>query len=90
MQLRNRLAELMAEHHVKTGERLTQTKLAEATGIAQSTISAYVNNSVTQYHADTVLRFLVFFGVGLSDFLFVCENESESEQGHRVAVALAG
>ena len=88
MLLKNRLAELMAEYHVKTGKRLTQTKLAEETGIAQSTISSYVNNTVTQYHADTILRFLEFFSVGLSEFLIVVNEDSE--QGHWVAVALAG
>lgn len=90
MELQNRLGELMAEYHRRTGKRLTQKTLEKKTGIAQSTISAYVTNQVTRYDADTVLRFLEFFGVGISDFLIVVELEDDDQGNPAGSLAATG
>ena len=72
--LRNRLAELIAEHYTRTGHRYTQMEIQARTGIAQSTLSAYINNAVTRYDADTVLRLMQFFRVGPDRFFVVVDD----------------
>ena len=86
--LRNRLAELMAEYHTRTGQKLTQEIVREKTGVAQSTLSNYINNTVTRYDADTVIRLMHYFKVGPDEFFVVIDNKDEPA-GNRVAVANA-
>ncbi len=77
--LLNRLGELMAEYSRKRGgKRLTQTELAQRTGIAQSTISAYVTNQVTRYDSDTVARLLQFFDADISEFFIFADADEVS------------
>ena len=76
--LKNHMAELMALYRLEKGQRLTQMALSDATGASQSTVSGYVNNKVTQYHAETVVNFCKFFGVGLEEFLFIAEADEDS------------
>lgn len=79
--LMNRLGVLMAEYsQERGGRRLTQTELAEQTGIAQSTISAYVTNQVTRYDSDTVARLLQFFDADIGEFFVVADTESAPGQ----------
>ena len=80
MAITNRLGELMAERRRLTGERLSQDDLAAATGIAQSTISAYVTNRTLRYDVRVVARLLEYFGVGLSDFFVYDPDEIEKDR----------
>lgn len=77
--IRNRLAELMAEYHTRTGKRLTQKQLSDATEVAQSTISAYVRNEVSRYDTTTLERLMDFFDCGIGDFFFVIEDDQKSQ-----------
>ncbi len=84
MMIRNRLAELMAEYFVRTGKRLSQDQLSEATGIAQSTISLYVTNSVKRYDMSVVMRLINFFGVSIGDFFVEIAVDDDPAPGQLV------
>lgn len=79
----------MAQYTRDQGIRLTQKDLEAATGIAQSTISTYVTNSVSSYHEGTVLRLLLFFDVTPGEFFVVVIEQEEEEEGELEAVQVA-
>jgi transcriptional regulator with XRE-family HTH domain len=87
VRLKNRLAEIMAIR-ARQGRRISQLELAEATGIAQSTISAYYTNKVTRFDADTVVRLLTYLDISIEEF-FILDPEDPSN-GENSDPALVG
>lgn len=67
--LRNNFLKLLKLHEIQAGRNVTYLEVAEATGVATSTLSAYANNNVKYYDASTVGRLCSFFGCELSEFL---------------------
>ena len=60
------------------GERLTQTLLAEKTGIAASTISRLFNGTAQRYDAQTVEKLCAFFKCQVGDLLALVDIEENA------------
>ena len=89
IRLKNRLAEIMAIR-ARQGKRISQLELAEATGVAQSTISAYYTNKVTLFHADTVVKLITYLGISIDEFFILDTDEpSSGENPNPVPVGVA-
>lgn len=90
--IQNRFQELLAVLERRTGKKYSQRDIAEITGVAQSTISAYASNQIRRYDADVLARLVRFLGVDVSDFFVMTpdepdNNESEIPEGLAVAVS---
>lgn len=91
--IQNRFQELLAVLERKTGRKYSQRDIAEITGVAQSTISAYASNQIKRYDADVLSRLIKFLGVDVSEFFVLVpdgpgDNEGYSEVSEVVAVVV--
>jgi transcriptional regulator with XRE-family HTH domain len=87
-QLRNRLKIILAEKS-HGGEAVEQREIAQATGIAESTISRIANNPDAQISPRVAARLIEFLNVKVDEFYEFIPSE-DAQEGQQVAVALAG
>lgn len=69
MAIRCNLKLLLAQKELKENRRIAYRDIKEATGIAESTISALANNEVRLYAASTLSRLCFYFNCPISELL---------------------
>jgi DNA-binding Xre family transcriptional regulator len=69
--LKNRLPILMAEYRMKSGERLSLTRLAELADVSRDTLSSMVNDPETAISSNTITAVCKFFKIQPGDLLFI-------------------
>lgn len=73
--IRSRLKLLVAEKEYKEGRRLSFSTISKETGISISAIAAYMQDSVTRFDADILLKLCDFIPCSLSELLVIEEME---------------
>jgi putative transcriptional regulator len=73
--LRNRLLALVTERELKIGRRIKYVEIAEATGLANSIISRWMNGKVENYESRVVEKLCDYFECELWDLLVLEEVE---------------
>lgn len=71
----SRLRIVIAEYEIKTGKRLPIKRLAQETGLAESTLHSLANNATQRFDAPVLERLCQFFGVQVSDLLVFDPSE---------------
>ena len=70
-QLRTRLKVLMAEKALRENRKITQQVVAAETGVSQSTLSKYANDSMERIERETLVKLCVYFDCDVGDLLFI-------------------
>lgn len=65
------LKKLVLEKSAKSGERITQKDVEEATGLSAVTIRRWYTGEVARVEADTVGRLTRYLGVGMHELLTI-------------------
>jgi DNA-binding Xre family transcriptional regulator len=68
--LRNRFLYLVTEKERKIGRKIKFVEIAEATGIANSAISRWMNGTVERYDAHVVEKLCEYLECDLCDLLY--------------------
>ena len=72
--VRSNLPSIIARYEADTGTRLTQTQIADDTGIQQPTISQWMSDKqMKRIDADVLLTLCDYFGITFNDLLKVEE-----------------
>lgn len=80
--LRFRLQELLAERQFRTGERVTLTALADATGVNRVTLSKMINSRGYSTVTDTLDRLCQFFDCRIEQLVqYVSEVDAPRTEG---------
>ena len=81
--LQNRLRELMAEKGRREGRTITQTALAEETGLARYTVDKWARNENIRMDDKTIITFCRYFGCKPGDLIVMVEvsEEDPADQG---------
>lgn len=77
--MKHRLVELMAERQARTGERLTATAVAEKAGVSKQTLYNWINQGITRFDADTVVKLCTYFGCKLEELLYIDTSDGVSD-----------
>ena len=83
-----RMKQLMREKAARDGKRITYSDIAQATGLAWSTVERYANNRVRRPDLEVVAKLCDYFGVSLSEFV-LGEGDSPEVVPGRVITAPA-
>lgn len=67
MQIEVRLNNLLAQIELETGERPTQKELAQAIGVAESTLSRLVQGKTGRFDAELLIKLVDYFDPKLSN-----------------------
>ena len=79
--MKHKLVELMAKRQSDTGERITVTAVAEGTGVNKQTLYNWINDGVTRFDSDTVVRLCRYFECDLNDLVYIdWEGEREPDK----------
>lgn len=76
MVIKSRLLYLIAEYEIREGKRLSLKRLAQETGLAESTLRNFAYNTTQRFDASVLEALCVYFGVAVGDLL-VYEIEEE-------------
>lgn len=79
---RNRLSILLAEKAFKEDRRITLEEVARESGVALSTVKAYVRQSdpVTRFDAAVIAKLCAYFGCEIGDLLVIVGDESPEKK----------
>lgn len=66
-QIEVRLNNLLAQIEIETGKRPTQKEIAEATGIAESTLSRFAQNKTGRFDSDVLVKLVDYLDKKLAD-----------------------
>lgn len=77
--LRNRFLYLVTEKERKIGRKIKYIEIAEATGIAHSVISRWMNSEIERYDAPIVAKLCDYFECELWDLLYLEQVEGENK-----------
>ncbi|MFN8531209.1 MAG: helix-turn-helix transcriptional regulator [Anaerolineae bacterium] len=71
----SRLRIVIAEYEVKTGKRLPIKRLAQETGLAESTLHSLANNATQRFDAPVLESLCQYFGIQISELLIYDPSE---------------
>lgn len=77
MGVRSNLQVLHSLKEAKEARRITYREVSEKTGVAASTISAFMNDKVSLFYAETIDRLCVFYSCEPGDIIVRVPDESE-------------
>lgn len=81
-ELQNRMVELVKAKEDREDRKWSQRNIAEATGIAKSTIMRYMTNKITQYDAEILEKLLQFLDATPNQFFGFEDDEGEVIANH--------
>ena len=77
--IRSNLRVLHSQKEAAEARRIPYKEVHEATGVAESTISALMNNRVTMFHADTIEKLCDYYSCEPGDLIIrVPDRDVES------------
>lgn len=82
MKVVNRLAELVAQKQRREDRKITQTTIAEETGLSYGTVSDWMNNRASAYKESTILVLCEWVPCDVSDLLVIEDDESQVRSGY--------
>lgn len=65
----------LARKQTRERRNITYSMFAEETGVGRSTISAYMNQGITNFNANTLISLCNYFGCKIGDLLEIVEVE---------------
>jgi DNA-binding Xre family transcriptional regulator len=70
----NRFSKLLYQKQADIGRVITIQEIKNTTGVAATTISAWLNNRVTRYDADTIAAFCDYLNCTVGDLIVYNES----------------
>lgn len=71
---------LLKQKEAKEGHRITYADVKAATGIAESTLSAWANNTIQRFDRDTIEALCAYFDCKPGDLLVLEKDSSPAKQ----------
>ena len=74
-EIRTKVRQLIEEKEFSLGRKITLTEVKEATGLQQSTIRQYLNNSIINLSKPTLIKLMAYFDKkSISDILEIVDD----------------
>jgi DNA-binding Xre family transcriptional regulator len=77
--LRNKVLELLMEKEKKLGRRIKFIEISEATGLANSIVSRWMNGKIERFDSEVLEKLGDYFECDLQDILFFEMVEDEAK-----------
>lgn len=72
--MKNRILALMGEKQSRENRQISQSEVADATGLTRQAISKWARGDITQFNSETVEKLCKYFDCQIGDLLYIEEE----------------